>query len=296
MKTIILLLIITSIPLLAQIQVTRNVIPIIDQDTTKRGSVLDDFVFSPEFANGSGSYKGDMDWTLKLIGYAEVYRFKNDMALAFLLGHELNANPYNDISFNPRKAIWEENISVFSNNGDNAYSFGIFHRCKHDIDLTEREKELNQFISRVIILSGVNASYSFENKYNKLKMLTRIYGEYYLVNEDYKKPDIYTYASFQDMIASIRISSVLTYELSKIFDFRLISSISNSLSEKKNYTNNSKNNIDARVETSITLKGKQNNLDLFFAYETMFEETTQVIPSPSTFWNIGLRFRPKYFK
>ncbi len=292
----IILFILLSESLFSQIQVTRNIIPIVDNDTSRRNSLFERTDFSPELSRGNGSYKGDMAWSFKLIGYSEVYRFDNGNAIAFLLGHELNSNPYNDIAFNPRKATWEENISYYANKDDFSYSIGIFHRCKHDIDITDRTTAQEGYYSnRVIILNGLNASYNLIKNYDNFNIITRVYGEYYFISEDYKRPDN-AFATFEDLIGSIRVSSAIDYSLGKIVDLRLLTSISNSISRKKSYLTDSKNNIDARIEFAITLKGKKNRGDFFFAYETMFEETTQVIPHQTTFWQIGIRLRPEIFR
>lgn len=299
MKYLILFILLSS-NIYPQILVTRNIIPVVDNDSTKRENLFNDFDFSPEFARGSGSYNGDMDWSLKLIGFAEVYRFKNNMSLSFLLAHELNANPYNDIAFNPRKAIWEENIGIYHKLDNFAYSFGIFHRCKHDIDNTdpprENEPDIESVImNRVMILNGLNMSLLYNKRINnKIEYFSQIYGEYYIIKEDYKTPRYNFKSNFENLIASLRINSAITYNINKIIDLRLAYYLTTLLGEKSR--NNKSLNINARAELSLTLKGKENQCDFFVSYENMFEDTIDIVPNPTKFRHVGIRLRPEIFK
>ncbi len=299
----IILIIIFNLNIYSQILVTRNVLPVSIQDSSKRGVLFDSFDFSPELARGSGSYLGDMDWSFKLIGFAELYRFQNDMSIAFLLGHELNSNPYNDIAFNPRKATWEENLSLYQSKGNYSYSVGIFHRCKHDIDNSDPpiENQPNieyQILRRNVILTGFNLRYSYIRNLGKVILTTQINSEYYLFSEDYKSPKndlINSISSFQDLRGSVRLSSLAEYQINNIFSIRLFSSIATIFSDKESYLTNSKVNIDGRIELALGINGKQNSSDIFISYETMFEETTQIMPFRTNFWHLGIRLRPSIF-
>jgi hypothetical protein len=284
--------------------VTRNVIPITDIDTAKRSQLFETLEFSPELARGSGSYLGDMDWSFKLIGFAEVYRFNNDMSLAFLLGHELNSNPHNDIAFNPRKAIWEENLSLYQTKNNLSYSVGIFHRCKHDIDNTDPPFENKpmpdfQIINRVLILNGLNFRLGYIRKFRNINITSQLNGEYYILSRDYKSPQnelIKSLASYQDLIGSLRLSSIAEYKLNTTLSVRLFYSLATIFSNEKSYLRDSKINYDGRIELALGINGRTNSADIFVSYESMFEETTQIMPLKTNFWHIGLRLRPQTFR
>ncbi|MBK9247947.1 MAG: hypothetical protein IPM69_07520 [Ignavibacteria bacterium] len=66
--------------------------------------------FYGQLQRGIGSYNNEMFWNIKLGGLFQFYRFENS-SINFLSLHELNATPYNDITFDPAGARWEESLN-----------------------------------------------------------------------------------------------------------------------------------------------------------------------------------------
>jgi hypothetical protein len=90
---------------LSPILTTRNLIAVPKIDSNAVGELFNSFEFGGEMARGKGSAGSEMDWSYKIHGFAELYRFTPNGVLTLLLSHEMDCNPFNNISFNPRKAI-----------------------------------------------------------------------------------------------------------------------------------------------------------------------------------------------
>lgn len=128
--------------------------------------------FNSEILVNNNSYKNEKDRIFRLNGIIEIFKSKRDIIL-LSLNNELNANSLNDISFNPRQAIWEENLVYLHNlgkfnNKHFIYNVSLFHRCKHDIDnldpansdIPNLEANLTK---RVIILTGLTTGLTISN-------------------------------------------------------------------------------------------------------------------------------------
>lgn len=128
--------------------------------------------FNSEFQVTSNSYKNEKDRIFRLNGVIEIFKSKRDIIL-LSLNNELNANSLNDISFNPRQAIWEENLVYLHNlgkfnNKHFIYNINLFHRCKHDIDNLDPANsdvpDLTANLSkRVVILTGLTSGLTISN-------------------------------------------------------------------------------------------------------------------------------------
>lgn len=285
----------------SQILSTRNIIALPEVDSSASGKIFNSFDFSGEISTGGGSYEGEMTWSYKLMGFLDIYRFSPSSNIAFLMSHELNANPYNDIAFNPRKAIWEENIRYYNTFDNSGIMAGFFHRCKHDIDNADPPKEGVFFpeyqpINRVIILTGLNVGYYHISKFNDFELNQKVIAEYYLLTDDVRSPFGRDSATWEDLKGAIRWTANLEYNLSDAVDLRILSSIGISYLNTDLPTNYDTFNLDYRFEFDVLHNGNGNSVDLFIGVERMFDDVSFVSPVPTNFWNIGLRFRPSSFR
>lgn len=87
------------------------------------------------YSNGSGPHHR---WNAKTGGYFEVARWDSAWSIAVIGTMEMVADPFSDITFNPRAIFWEEGVLASRRLGErSALQFGYVHRCKHDIDNLE---------------------------------------------------------------------------------------------------------------------------------------------------------------
>ena len=102
----------------AQLMVSRNVWPLTQAADSGGAGLLPRLDFYGEAQRGFGSTADELAWDIRYIGLLELWRWRNRSAtpgapyrtLIAVVGHQLSANPYNSIGFNPRGAIWEENL------------------------------------------------------------------------------------------------------------------------------------------------------------------------------------------
>lgn len=165
----------------AQIKPSRSLF-IEPLDKRVAPGVAADGWFGAEAFRGWESYGNEQAWQFRLHGYIEPYRFGDDSTATFTTSfnfhHELTANPFNDLGFNPRTARWEESLLLHARVAPFTIQTGWFHRCKHEIDDVQR---------RVLIISGptvIGATPRIETPFGEI----RIEGgaEYYVIREDYR--------------------------------------------------------------------------------------------------------------
>jgi hypothetical protein len=162
----------------------------------------------------------DQAWYIRLGGNLDVYRFNSTQSIRFSIMHQLQANTLNDISFNPRMAIWEERVEMNNLfNTEIELSAGIFHRCKHNIDNLDGEinDKPNPLLaqSRVIIQSGISAALltPFYSLSKDIALMAYFRPEFFLISSDYIFPENSTGAStFQNAKGSISASMVIKYQ------------------------------------------------------------------------------------
>ncbi len=288
-------------PLRSQILSTRNLVAILPNDTAGVGKVMASTAFAGEFGRGFGSAGGDHAWSLKLTGLAEIYRFSERSALVFLLGHEMNANPWNDIAFNPRVAHWEENISYYYNSDNLSWQAGFFQRCKHDIDNSDhpegdRQRE-NTPVKRNIILTGLQGGISSIEINDDNSFLMSTYKlEAYLFNSDFRAPDTLDNKSWKNLRASF--SAGLRYH-HKFDETVSIYNRSNAtllfFSADPGYEQDVYSEYNARIEFGLSLAGPSGSIDIFTAYERFFDEVADVVPRSSDVFQFGVRMRAGIF-
>lgn len=296
-----LLCLLLQLSLSAQILSTRNVIALPEVDSSATKKLFHQFDFSGEISTGGGSFEEEMAWSYKMMGLLDIYRFSPNTSISFLMAHELNANPHNDIAFNPRKAIWEENIRFYKSRASSAWMVGIFHRCKHDIDNADPPREgvaVPTYIpqNRVIILNGINAGYFLSTQFKKTTLYQQLLAEYYIYTEDSRSPFPGDRATWNELLGALRYTANAEYDLSKYLDLRIGGSLSAAYLETSLPTSYSTLNLDYRIEFCLVHNASSNAVELFSSFERLFDDVGFVTPNATEFWSIGLRFRPASFR
>lgn len=283
-------------PLCAQLHVLRSVFVRPNADTAYTGFMAST-AFLGELQRGSGSLGGDQAWNIKIGGTAELYRWSG-ATLVFTAATELAANPYNDLGFNPRTAVWEEQLFVQAAAGAWTWQAGIFHRCKHEIDNTDPPNADTPTVGykpvkRVLINSGIQAAVAAPVvTVGNVNIRTYVRGEWYAVHHDYRTPHNDEERSWERLraalMAGVRADIALAdgvqayarlWSAGVLFGAEPSGGIQTGLE------------FNARPEAGVSLTGPGGAFDLFAAYERYFDEPASLVPAPSTVVYIGIRGR-----
>ena len=215
-------LLISAASLQAQIKPSRSVFNEPLDNQLPAGAAADAW-FAAEAFRGGGSYEGEQDWQFRLHGYIEPYRFGSDsssiVTTSLQFHHELTANPYNDLGFNPRTARWEEQLLVHVRLAPFTLQGGWFHRCKHEIDNSERPDDIKdpayEPTRRVLIISGPTITGVSPEVHTPVGTIrAQLGGEWYVVNEDYRTPDSVTTGLWNGLQASVWARGQIRWALS----------------------------------------------------------------------------------
>ncbi|MFN8360061.1 MAG: hypothetical protein U0264_09125 [Candidatus Kapaibacterium sp.] len=278
-----------QISLHAQQPLYRDAIPMFNAQPYDSTDVLFPIAkFYGQLQRGIGSYNNEMFWNIKLGGLFQFYRFENS-SINFLSLHELNATPYNDITFDPSAARWEETLNYSYQLHRAQYTVGYTHRCKHDIDNfdpvdTSSGIDVSQLQKRVVILSGPYLE--FQNvvpvtSSSELHVLARV--DYTPISSDYRYPRTSNALNWDDIDGEISLATRYTYTLSNTVGLHtklwLNTAFFRSIGARSNY----------RVEVAATLHGKSNGAAFFIAHEYMVDDLSGAIPHASEVVYVGFR-------
>lgn len=258
-----------------------------------------------EAVRGFSSVNDDQAWQYRLHLSAEVYRFTDStrdfqLSASMSFHHELTANTFNDISFNPRTARWEERITINAGFGGWAAQVGIVHRCKHDIDNLLGPDEFSPMtpspIQRTIILTGPQAQLTTPVTSTLLGNASVTGGvDWYSFNvSDHRVLASPLLGSWASMQGSAWIRAMLASDLGSSTYLRCIYWASVPWFSSS-YTGPSDTPIphDARAEVAFGVKGTKAALEIWLAAEHLFDDVSTVGAGPSTYNQLGIRIRPR---
>ncbi len=263
--------------------------------------LLPSTTFVGELQRGFGSAGGDRAWNIRIGGRAELYRWPS-ASLHFTAASELSANPYNDIGFNPRTAVWEEQLLFSASDG---WQAGIFHRCKHEIDnsdapTTDEPVAGYKPTKRVLILSGLAASWSRGIRGpGDTEIHSLLRAEWYPLRSDYRYPENSEGRSWDSMHGSLMAAlwwGALLYEkndeedVRRLFAYTRLWAAGMLFGRERDLEAGVEYNT--RAEAGLKLQSKAARLDVFIAWEYMFDEPASIVPKPSHVVFIGARLGP----
>jgi len=125
-------------------------------------------------------------WIQRLGAFVEFFRVNEHSSFGFVSTIEFIANPQNDIRFNPRAIFWEEGF-LFSqkNSGGSYWQAGYMHRCKHDVDNANIQRE------RSLIYGSIVGKYilpvSVES--NSAQALLTLRTDIFTLRQDDRQPE-----------------------------------------------------------------------------------------------------------
>lgn len=267
--------------------------------------------FSTEILLSNNSYRNEKDRIFRLNGVIEIFKSKRDIVL-ISLNNEINANSLNDISFNPRQAIWEENLIYLHNlgkfnNKHFMYNINLFHRCKHDIDnldpsnsdIPNLEANLSK---RVIILTGIstgltitNSPYFYNNinlnndtnisniSKNKFRYFSKIEFEYYINKSDYRYPQTEIEYDWNKLVLGNRFNFRIDYEIQNNYNIFTKTDFTLLFFEK------SQTRTNYNFEVGTNYIGQNIAFELFFTKQFLFDELVFVNQNSTQFYGLGIR-------
>ncbi|MFW5759902.1 MAG: hypothetical protein ACOCXH_02850 [Cyclobacteriaceae bacterium] len=289
--TLIIILLIAKAGLVsAQIRINRSwqVSPFQDSiGDTKR--FFGNFLFAAEANHGWFSEEDALTWTIRYHGFMELYRWGDRSLLGLYLGHELHANPFNDIYFNPRAAFWNESLLFYHQLASFYLKAGIEHRCRHDIDNLDPPSPAMandyQGLGRIIVLNSVLAGASTKSFSISKDVSLTASGTfyYYLYAEDSREPQENQQGTWENIIASTSLAYQLKYSVSKILSVYQRSNLDYLFIREVDLP------VNTRLELGISLQGQKGRLNIFTGYEYFFDDVTSPIPRQSAMIFAGIR-------
>jgi hypothetical protein len=280
----------------AQLVVSRNFWPLNVVDTAPAG-FLPRIDFYGEAQRGFGSAEDELAWDVKIAGVLELYRWNARTALVAFAGHELTANPFNSIGFNPRGAIWEETVFLVRRASALDWHVGLFHRCRHEIDNSHPPDESAidpSYVptARLLSLTGVHVGIASADKSlgspAVLQWFVRVEG--YATTTDNRTPrntvDPYWKRALGATAGGARIAKdVGSTQQVYARGWGSVMLFSGGPDES---------GVDGetqwRGEVGYRATGRGGGVDFFVAYEQTFDDVTRPFPHPSRVIGVGLRF------
>ncbi len=279
--------------------VSRNVVPVMDDTATAVG-FLPRIQFYGEAQRGFGSNEDEWAWDVKIGGLLELYRWSGRSSLVALVGHELTANPFNSIGFNPRGAVWEESLFLLRRASALDWYVGAFHRCRHEIDNSHPPDESVPSpgylpTARLLSLTGVQLGLALREmslgNATTARMLIRL--ERYATTTDNRTPRNTTAPFWKRALGATGFATRVARTLGpsqQVYAQAWTSVMYFSPGPGRG-------GIDGRVhwrtEVGTRVQGAGGGLDLFTAYEHAFDDITRPTPQPSGVLGVGIRLSPR---
>ena len=260
-----------------------------------------------DVARSSGSTYEEQAWQFRTHVIIEPYRFTDSTAdlqiTTTISAHqELTANPFNDISFNPRTMRWEEYVQVHLSTASWTMRAGWLHRCKHDIDNIDGPSELNPLspqsaAQRTIILSGPTISAGLA-PFPFLGAVCRVEGgaELFVLASDYRRPaQSQPIGSWKAMQGAVWGRGAAAWSLTDRLRLQTMYYLSAPwFSDRIGAPQDWPLPHEARAEVSLEVNGTAASMALVLHAEHTFDELAFLDARPSTYVGIGLRFGPRW--
>jgi hypothetical protein len=301
-SSLFLMLLLATSTSLAQVRVSRSWFHDLVRSPAPAGPIPT-FVGGVEMFRSFGSLGNEQAWQFRLHAVAEIYRFTDSTdpvqwSTSVEFHHELTANPYSQISFNPRTARWEEQVLIHMATSTATFRAGWIHRCKHEIDNLEGANELAPDLSnrtqRTLIFTGptigaASAPFNIVGGSGVLAATT----EWYAVAEDYRLPRTAQTALLYDQVGAVTLRGEWSLPLGKAAALR--TSLWTSIPWFRARHNAPAQGLpyDARAELALSVLGPSARIDFVLATERQFDEVVLLTGQPTSLVQFGLRFAPR---
>ncbi len=285
-----------------QITVARNFFAVPFTGDSVKKKFMTRTTFGAEMNVGFGSAENEQRWNAKYYGYVELFRNKN-YALAFMLSHELTANPNNNIGFLMRGAIWNENVMLYRKFRNFHLEAGFTHHCRHEIDNHVPPDETKpipvdyQPTRRLIVITSEHLGIVSKELQIRPKLTARFLAraDIFTYFVDGRKPYTNQTQSWDYLRGSGFLAARLNLHLYKDY-FIYTRNWLNPLCFTKKYDAATKPfGFNARAEFGVFRQGEKAYFELFGAYERFFDDVSRPYPQPSQALIIGIRGRANTF-
>ena len=280
----------------AQMLATRNVMiaPALDS----AGGAVQGFPqprFWIEAARGWGSKGGEQAWNIKLGGTFQIEVDGGRTVLMGVFAHELTSNPYNDLGYNPRGAIWDENAFVVRRHPLGDSYLGVMFRCRHELDNANGADErlpdsLQVPTARILGLGGVQLGFTTREIARRgaaARAYVRVEG--YFHAKDDRAPDLRGGPDWRDAIGTLAAGARVSRSLrpgvtlySRGWMSMMAFRPEDGLTSRAN----------ARIELGVRGWGTPGGMDFHVAYERFFDDLSRPMPQPNKALFAGIRVSP----
>lgn len=299
-KLLILMLLASHCSLLGQVRPSRTWHTDAARTATIPG-VMPSLLGGGEIQRSQGSTGGEQAWQFRTHIQVEPYRFTDSsqrvqLTTTIEAHQELTANPFNDISFNPRAMRWEEFFWFHIGLPEASLRVGFVHRCKHDIDNlggADEDNPVSPMLAeqRTIILTGPTIAASLPPVSGTSGTFTAAGGiEYFLNASDNRTPNV-ARASWNSMSGAFWMRAQHTYALGVAFAIT-----GSAYAALPWYASRGGSQdpmpFDARVELFLSAHGRASRMDIGMAAERMFDEVALAYPRSTSFIGLYVRFMP----
>ncbi|MGL1903377.1 MAG: hypothetical protein OCC49_14655 [Fibrobacterales bacterium] len=251
--------------------------------------------YSAEASRGFGSTGQEHYWNIKFNALIEFYNW-GSVKLGLIGSNELTANPYSDISFNPRSSNWNERIIVYVDHGAITSEWGITHQCKHDIDNhgTAQRGDGTGFVggNRVIVLTSVHGGASTRNTFlsGRITVDSDVRFNHYILAVDEIVGDTIQSLDWSTIRQSLHLGVRAGYAIGGDNLIYL-----NSWVNPIRMGGGSDMQVPYHVESGLSLAGHSAYLDIYYAYEHYFDDVINPWSQSSDVYSLGLRIRSSVF-
>lgn len=275
----------------AQLAVDRSA-PSVWRDTSAAGRGEQFWV---EFLHAPTASSTDVAWAYKLGADIPVARLPHRLELRLELGHEMVATPANSLGFDPRGAVWTEQLTLTRLGNDRwQWKGGLFIRCRHDIDVGAfRDSNTVRGSQRVVVVSGSQLHVQHRPLVRGGLRVDLASGVEFLTdNGDRRTPANRRTPRWQDARGAWSVSarasqraplgtSLYAQAWQATVLFR-----EPSTSWRTNY----------RLEAGVQLPGGRRGTDLLIATERQFDDMIHPIPRASRIFFLGARLGARAFR
>jgi hypothetical protein len=275
------------------------VLALAPRDTTLERGFLPRVDVFGEAQRGFGSAEDEWAWNVKLGTRIELYRWSPRTSLVGVAGHEMTANPFNSIGFNPRGAIWEESVMLWRRTAHMDWWVGPFHRCRHEIDNSHPPDESRidpayAPTARLLSLTGVHAGVASRPlSLGAAQWRWYARAERYATSTDNREPRNTEAPFWKRALGSTTLGARLARDAAP--EAQLYTHAWGTLMAFSRGPDRTGVSLQPnwRSEFGVRLAGRGGALDLYAAYERTFDDLTRPTPQPSAVLGLGLRFGPR---
>ena len=244
----------------------------------------------------------DHGWLLTMSEAVTLYEGENRTSIELRCSQQLHANRRNDVSFNPRAAVWDEELSMkdILPSIPVEVSASVFHRCKHDIDNSDAEEgdsiALGNPQKRTIILGGVSLSgvvqpsvFTHPESPLRLMLDARLEGTWYA--KDYRYPFVAFGPSWSDMRGSVQAGATVEYRVSRGFSGGLRASSTGAVFAASG-NRSAAVGFDTMIEAFGTVIGTKGDLVISVQWRSVYDHGIRITADAARFVSLGLTVRP----